>query len=102
MPEPKIEEGYLNRNGVMKRYSIGPTTLLRLRNHKDPNKRLPEPDMFIGDTPVWSLDDLRAFEARQRELSKGRKARRPMIVDSATETSRRSRARQQGREQTEN
>ena len=101
MPDP--DDGYLNRRGVMKRYSLSPSALYRLRNHPDPDKRLPEPAMIISDTPMWSLVDLRAFEKRQKELSKTRQTRRPKIVDSSTTvTSRRSRARQGLREHERN
>lgn len=63
---------YLRRRGVMKRYGIAKMTFYRMVNHDDPLVRFPAPTLMFGKSPLWSLDDLDAYDKRQAELMRER------------------------------
>lgn len=85
---------YLTRRDLLQRYKFSSATFHRLRHNPDSDIRFPTPALIMGQTPLWLIADVDAYDERQRELSKDRTTRGPIITDSASTISRRSRARQ--------
>ena len=55
------------------------TRFFDLRNNPDPDVRFPPPTIKQGVVPLWSLDDLDAYDARQRELVRQGEARKKVV-----------------------
>jgi hypothetical protein len=46
----------------------GKTTFNRWRTHPDPERRFPEPDMYIGNAPYWTRRTVIAHRDRQAKF----------------------------------
>ena len=91
---------YMTRKDVLRRFHISSSGLHLFRTHADPDRRFPPPTLIMGQTPLWAIDVVEAFDNRQRELSKERRVRQPVIPDSTDSQltiSNRSRGAQQRR-----
>ena|SRR5436190_20442213 len=70
------ETEYLDSAGVRHRYKMKKTRFFDLRNNPDPQVRFPPPTIKQGVVPLWSLDDLDAYDERQKALARDAEARK--------------------------
>lgn len=68
---------YLTVKLLTERYKISVAKLSRLRGHADPMERFPPPTIIQGVVPLWSVEDVEAYERLQRQRAPNIKLRGP-------------------------